>query len=76
MSERTNGKLHLDLISNGNVSFLFTPQQGAGFADSPLLCKNVDMAEDDLVRTWNFTPNKAQAAIEELKLRKHVERDV
>jgi hypothetical protein len=72
----TNAKLHLDLFKNGNVSFLFTPKQGAGSADAPLLCKNADTAEVDLVSTWGFAPIKAQATIEELKLAGHVERDL
>jgi hypothetical protein len=75
MSERIQGVLHLQLVTNGTVEFMFTPVGIHGAGSSPLSAQNVDIAREDLVRTWGFTPNKARVTIEELKMNGHVHRD-
>ena len=75
MSERIKGVLHLQLFTDGTVAFIFRPNGNHGAGSSPLSAKNVDIAQEDLVRTWGFTPYKARVTIEELKMSGHVHRD-
>ena len=75
MSERIKGVLHLQLFTDGTVAFIFRPNGNHGAGSSPLSAKNVVIAQEDLVRTWGFTPNKARVTIEELKMSGHVHRD-
>jgi hypothetical protein len=72
--DRIRGTLHLQFATNGTIAFVFMPGREAG--SSPLLAKNIETAEEDLVRTWGFTPSKAETTIDELKLRGHVHRDI
>jgi hypothetical protein len=75
MSQPIKGVLHLQLLTNGTVAFLFRPDGNHGAGSSPFSAQNVDIAQEDLVRTWGFTPNKARITIEELKMSGHVHRD-
>jgi len=72
--DRIRGTLHLQLLANGTVAFVFMPGQ-MGRGNNPLLAKNADTAEEDLVRTWGFTSTKAKSTIEELKLNGQVQRE-
>ena len=73
--DRIRGILHLQRLINGTVAFVFMPRQmGAG--SKPLLSENIETAEEDLVLTWGFTPNKAEVTIEELKLNGQAQRDI
>ena len=69
------GVLHLQLFANGTVAFIFTPGENYGLGSSPLIAKSAETAQEDLVHSWGFTPNKARVTIDELKLSGHAERD-
>jgi hypothetical protein len=69
------GTLHLTLLSNNTVQFVFMPNTGSGNS-RPLLAKNTGQAEYDLTHTWDFSPEKARAAIEELEKSRQVERRI
>jgi hypothetical protein len=73
--DRIRGVLHLQLIENGTVAFVFMPGH-MGVGSNPLLAKNIEMAEEDLVRSWGFTTNKAKATVDELKLNGQVEQEI
>ena len=73
--DKVRGFLHLRLLPDATVSFVFMPGQ-MGVGSRPLLSKNIETAEDDLVRTWGFTPGKARATIDELKQNVQVEREI
>ena len=75
MSERVKDVLHMQLLTGGTVAFIFRPNGNHGAGSSPLSAKNVDIAKEDLVRTWGFTPNNARVTIEELKMSGHVHRN-
>jgi hypothetical protein len=63
---KVTGRLVLTLFPAGDVQMVFTPNGGAG-TPRPLLAKNTGEAEDDLVRTFGFVPEKARARISELE---------
>lgn len=63
----TFGYLSAELRSNGNVYTCFTPKAAAEMR--PLLCKNIDTAEVDFVRSYGLTPPQAVA------FRAEIERD-
>ena len=72
---RIRGVLHLRLLMTGIVIFVFKlGQVGAG--SNPLLFKNLETAQEDLVRTWGFSSNKAKVAVDELKLNGFAEREI
>jgi hypothetical protein len=73
--DRISGVLHLRQVMTGAVVFVFKPGN-VGAGSSPLLSKNIETAQEDLVRTWGFTSNKAKVAIEELKLNGFAEREI
>lgn len=72
---RIRGVLHLLLMMNGNVAFVFRPGN-VGAGSNPLLSKNFETAQEDLVRTWGFTSKKAKVAIDDLKLDGFAEREI
>ena len=75
-ADRIRGTLHLQLLANGTVAFVFIPGSGQmGTGNNSLLTKNADTAEEDLVRTWRFTSANAKSAIKELKLNGQVHRE-
>lgn len=63
---KVTGRLVLTLFPAGDVQMVFTPNAGAG-NPRPLLAKNTRQAEDDLVRTFGFVPEKARTRISELE---------
>ena len=72
---RIRGVLHLLLLIDGNVAFVFRP--GTVEAGSnPLLSTNFEAAQEDLVRTWGFPSKKAKEAIDELNLNGFAEREI
>ena len=72
--DRITGILHLQLLADRTVAFVFMPGQGAG--SSPLLAKNIETAEEDLVHTWGFAPNKAKATVDELEMNRQVQWEI
>ena len=73
--DRVRGVLHLRQVMTDAVIFVFNPGH-VGAGSNPLLSKNIETAQEDLVSTWGFTSNKARVAVEELKLNGFVEREV
>ncbi len=69
---KVTGRLVLTLSSSGDVQMVFMPNSGAG-NPRPLLAKNTGQAEDDLVRTFGFAPDKAKARIAELESKGQVD---
>ncbi len=69
---KVTGRLVLTRFSGGEVQMVFMPNIGAGNA-RPLLAKNTSQAEDDLVRTFGFTPDNAKARISELESKGQVD---
>lgn len=63
---KVTGTLVLTLYSTGEVQIVLMPNSGAG-NPRPLVAKNAGQAEDDLVRTFGFVPEKARARIAELE---------
>jgi hypothetical protein len=72
---RVRGVLHLLLMMNGDVAFVFRPGN-VGAGSTPLLSTNCEAAQQDLVRTWGFTSKKAKVAIDDLKLDGFAEREI
>jgi hypothetical protein len=64
--EKVTGRLVLALSSGGEVQMLFMSNTGAG-TTRPLLAKGTGQAENDLLRTFDFAPDKAKALIAELE---------
>jgi hypothetical protein len=60
-SKGTNmaGTLNARLLPNGTVETSFSPKEGV--AMRPMLAKNLDTAQWDLVRTYRLTPAEAAA---------------
>jgi hypothetical protein len=69
---KVTGRLVLTLLSAGDVQMVFTPNVGAG-NPHPLVAKNTGQAEDDLVRTFGFVPEKAKARIADLESKGQVD---
>ena len=57
MSE-INGRLIMNLLPNGTVTTAFVPNMG-GENMRPIVARNLDGAEDDLVKTFGQTPARA-----------------
>lgn len=66
------GRLVFTLLASGDVQMVFTPNGAAGNA-RPLLAKNSGQAENDLVRTFGFAPEKAKASISKLESKGQVD---
>jgi hypothetical protein len=55
-----SGRLIMDLLPEGDVKIAFVPNMGGGTI-SPLMARNIDGAEDDLIKTFGQTPARAAA---------------
>jgi hypothetical protein len=57
---KISGRLNMELRQDGSVTITFVPNMGGGNM-SPLIAKNIDVAEDDFIRTFGQTPARAAA---------------
>ena len=70
--KRITGRLAVDMLQNGVVQMQFSPNDLNGTA-AQLGAQNLSDAEEDLVRTFEFTVEKAKAQIAELQKTGHIE---
>ena len=64
--KQVTGTLTLTKMASGSVLLTFTPNQGQGVA-RPLLEKDVEQAESDLVQTFGFSPSEAETLAQKVK---------
>ncbi len=69
---KLEGHLQIDIVGNG-PRVLFTPNVGEGKTTRPYLAKSTEELRNDLVNVWQFTPEKADAAIARLEAERHVD---
>jgi hypothetical protein len=69
MEDKISGQVQVDLLSNGNVRTVFFASNTGGNS-SPVISKNLDVAEGDWVTTFGLTPTAAAALRAELERNK------
>jgi hypothetical protein len=70
--EKASGRLVLTMMDGGTVQMAFTPN-GMHGNPRPLLAKDMDQAESDLVATFEFSQQRARTLVIDLKRERQVD---